>query len=301
MPASRRHTRRPWLWLLPVCALLTLVGVVLMLGLTWPFITLLLAGFAAVSAWAVVRLRVERAEHAAAMAQRDASAAVLAERLCLARDLHDIVSHGLGMITVRAAAAAHLHARQPDDQALLAALDDVEAISRKATVELRRMLQALRESDDWPARHPAETLESLPEIIAGACRAGLRAQLRQDELGQVSPGAQVAICRVVREGLANSARYAGETSVDVRVARTRVAVSVTIDDDGPHPGWTVRPGAGHGLLGLRERVSSLGGTLTAGPRTGQVGFRVEAVIPDAASCRDLPEEPWRPVIPEEPQ
>ncbi|HEX5595817.1 MAG TPA: histidine kinase [Micromonosporaceae bacterium] len=287
MTESRRRSRRSWLLLLPAGALLVVMAAVLMLGLTWPFVTALLLGFAAVSIWAIVRLLVERAEHETAMARRDVAEAVLAERLRLARDLHDIVSHGLGMITVRAAAAAHLHARKPDNQALLAAIEDVEVISRKATVELRRMLDALREVDDRPARHPTETLASLPEIIDGARRAGLRVKLNQEELGAVSPGAQVAICRVVREGLANSARYAGSTTVDVRLARTRAAVCVTIDDDGPNRGWAVRPGAGHGLIGLRERVSSLGGILTAEPRAKEhgdrVGFRLEAIIPEGAA------------------
>ncbi|TDC43566.1 histidine kinase [Micromonospora sp. KC213] len=286
MTESRRRSRRSWL-LLPAGALLIVITAVPALGLTWPFVTVLLLGFAAVSVWAIVRLLVERAEHEAAMARRDIAEAVLAERLRLARDLHDIVSHGLGMITVRTAAAAHLHARKPDDQALLAAIEDVEAISRKATVELRRMLEALREADDRPARHPTETLASLPEIVEGAGRAGLHVELTQEELGAVSPGVQVAICRVVREGLANSARYAGSTTVDVRLTRTPSAVSVTIDDAGPNRSWAVRPGAGHGLIGLRERVSSLGGTLTAEPRAKEpgrpTGFRLEAIIPEGAA------------------
>ncbi|MEV4465860.1 histidine kinase [Micromonospora echinofusca] len=283
MTESRCRSRRPWIWLLPAGALLVVMAAVPLLGLTWPFVIILLLGFAAVSLWAIVRLRVERAEHKAAMARRDAAEAVLAERLRLARDLHDLVSHGLGMITVRAAAAAHLHARKPDERALLAAIEDVEAISRAATVELRRMLDALREVDDQPARHPTDTLASLPEIIDGARRAGLRVELHQEELGSVSPGTQMAICRVVREGLANSARHAGSTTVDVRLARTRTAVSVTINDDGPNRGWAVRPGAGHGLIGLRERVSSLGGTLTAEPRAKDDGFCLEAVIPEGAA------------------
>jgi signal transduction histidine kinase len=280
---SPRRSRRSWLWPLLAGVLLVVMAAVLMLGLSWPFVTVLLLGFAVVSVWTIVTLRAERAEHEAAMARRDAEEAVLAERLRLARDLHDIVSHGLGMITVRAAAAAHLHTRKPDEQALLAAIEDVEAISRKATVELRRMLDALREVDDRPTRRPTETLASLPEIIDGARRAGLRVELHQEELGPVSPGAQVAICRVVREGLANSARYAGSTTVDVRLARTRTAVSVTINDDGPKSGWAGGSGAGHGLIGLRERVSSLGGTLSAGPRANHDGFSLEAVIPEGTA------------------
>lgn len=275
--------RRSWL-LLPPGMLLVVLVAVLVLGLTWPFVAVLLSMFAAISAWAIVRLLVERREHESAMARRDVAEAVLAERLHLARDLHDIVSHGLGMITVRVAAAAHLHARKPDDQVLLAAIADVEAISRTATAELRRMMDALREVDRLPARHPTETLASLPAIIEGARRAGLHVTLAQGDLGVVSPGIQVAICRVVREGLANSARYCGSTTVEIGLTRTPAAVCVTVDDGGPSRAWVVRPGAGLGLVGLRERVSSLGGTLTAGPRAkerGEVaGFRLAVTLPE---------------------
>lgn len=284
MTEGLRRIRRSSPWLLAAAALLVVAVAVFALGLTWPFVTVLLILLGAVAVWAVVRLRAERARHEAELIQRDAAEAVLAERLRLARDLHDIVSHGLGMITVRAAAAAHLHSRRPDAPALLAAIEDVEAISRTATVELRRMLETLREVDERPARHPTDTLDSLPEIIASARRAGLQVHLRREELGSVSPGTQLAVCRVIREGLANSARYAGSTRVDVCLVRTETAVNVTIKDDGPNPGWVATPGSGHGLLGLQERVGSLGGTVIAGPyplgHGSRGGFCLEATIPE---------------------
>lgn len=288
MQTRRDRSVRPAAWLLPSVGglALALAAVVLLLGLTWPFVAGLMLLFAGVALWAVSRLRAERVEHRAALAKRDADKAALAERLRLARDLHDIVSHGLGMITVRTAAAAHLHARAPDDQALLAALGDVEEISRTATVELRRMLAALRDAAEGPARQPTDSLAALPGIVDGARRGGLRVESHQEDLGPVSPGAQATICRVVREGLANTARHAGATRVDVRLARTADAVLVTVEDDGPQDGWAARPGTGLGLVGLREILSSLGGALAAGPRPqvgeGKEGFRLEATIPEAA-------------------
>lgn len=259
-----------------------LAASVVLVGLTPPLVLVVVATVGA--AWALHRLRVERAEHAALRLRRDADEAVVAERLRLARDLHDLVSHGLGMITVRTAAAVHLHARAPGDGVLLAALQDVETMSRAATVELRRMLGALRDVDEEPALQPADSLARLPEIVEGARRAGLDVDLVQDDLGEVSPGAQVAICRVVREGLANSARHAGWTQVQIRVTRGPAEVVVSIEDEGPEAGWTPRPGAGHGLSGLRERMSSLGGALVAGPRATTVerrpGFRLAATIPE---------------------
>lgn len=287
-----RRARRPRRWLLPLGALLVGLAAILMAGLTWPLAMMLLTGIAGtVAVWAIVRLRAERAEYRAELARWDAAQAVFAERLRIARDLHDIVSHGLGMITVRAAAVAHLNTRAPDERALLAAIEDVEALSRQATVELRRMLETLREDDDPAALHPTDTLACLPEIIAGARHAGMRVAVRQDELGQVSPGAQAGICAVVREGLANSARHAGLAHVEVSLARTPTVVTVTVTDDGPSAGWVASPGARHGLIGLRERVSGLGGTLAAGPHPdrpgagsgGRAGFRLQATIPDAAT------------------
>lgn len=284
---ERERPRRPWLWPLPLGAATAALAATFVLGLSWPFVITLVAVLGSVSAWAIIRLRVERNEHKTALAQRDAHQAVLAERLRLARDLHDIVSHGLGMITVRAASAAHLHTRRPDAQALLTAIEDIQAISRTATVELRRMLNALRDVGQQPTRHPTDTLDALDEIIAGARRAGLRVQLHREDLGPVSPGVQVAICRIVREGLANAARYAGHSTVDIHLTRTPDAISLTITDDGPHGDWAPTPGAGHGLIGLRERVTSLGGTLTARPRATahghQAGFCLQATIPEATS------------------
>ena len=101
-------------------------------------------------------------------------------------------------------------------------------------------------------------------------------ELHHEDLGSVSPGAQLAICAIVREGLGNSARHAGFTRVQVDLSREHDTISITITDDGPSAGWAAAPGAGHGLIGLRERVNSLGGALYAGPHT--TGFRLEATV-----------------------
>ena len=276
---GERPARRLRVWPIVLGALLGMLLITLTLGLTEERALLLAVGTAlAVAVWAVLQLRAEQAAHEAALARWAASEAVLAERLRIARDLHDLVSHGLGMITVRAATARHLHAQNASTTALLAAIEDVEMLSRQATLELRRMLETLRDRDEPPPRLAADTLTSLPAIIADAQRAGLRVELRQDDLNSVSPGAQLAICAIVREGLANSARHAGFTRVQVSLSRKAHTISITITDDGPSAGWVAAPGAGHGLIGLRERVNSLGGTLKAGPH-GK-GFRLEATIPE---------------------
>lgn len=236
---------------------------------------LIVGGAVAAAVWAVRRSRADRAAHESRLTAWAAAEAVLAERLRIARDLHDIVSHGLGLITVRAAATRHL-AKPPD---VASALTDIEEASRHATAELRRMLSVLREPSAASHRAPVDGLEDLPSIVAAAAPAGLRTRLSVEPLGPVSQGVQVAVCMTVREALSNAARHAGPTDVVVRVHRDGTCVVVTVADGGPSTaGWRASQGAGHGLLGLRERVGTLGGTLSA--ERVEAGFRVTARIPD---------------------
>ena len=258
--------------------LLVVAVLAVVLGATWPLATGLAVVGLAVGAWAVQRLRSERSAHETAIAEWAASQAVLTERLAIARDLHDLVSNGLGLITVRAATARHVNVTEPDASDLLEALDDVETISRQATGELRRMLRALRASDEPAPLQPVDSLDTVPEIIAAARRAGLTVDAHTAGLPPVSPGVQVAICAVVREGLANTARYAGTTNVQVNLSLERGVVNVAVTDAGPAEHWRAAPGAGRGLAGLRERVMSLGGTLDAGPHG--TGYRLAAMLPD---------------------
>ncbi|BCJ39527.1 hypothetical protein GCM10010168_62250 [Actinoplanes ianthinogenes] len=277
------HARPAWRSRsVPVVAAVAVVLVMAMctVGATGPAARLVppLIGGGAVAAavWAVRRWRSDRAAYESRLTAWAASEAVLAERLRIARDLHDLVSHGLGLITVRAASTRHL----PKSEQVAAALGDIEETSRGATAELRRMLTVLRgPAGEAVSRRPAEDLGTLPEIVAWAETAGLRPRLAVEAVGEVSPGVQVAVCRTVREALSNVVRHAGPTEVDIELRRDGDFVTVVVADRGPDsPGWHGTPGAGHGLLGLRERVGSLGGTLAAEPVEG--GFRLTARIPD---------------------
>ncbi|MEU7650811.1 histidine kinase [Micromonospora taraxaci] len=236
---------------------------------------LIVGGAVAAAVWAVRRSRADRTAYESRLTAWAASEAVLAERLRIARDLHDIVSHGLGLITVRAAAARHL----PKPAEVQAALTDIEDASRHATAELRRMLTVLREPSAASRRTPVDNLDDLPGIVHGASLAGIRARLTVEPLGPVSQGVQVAVCQTVREALSNAARHAGPTDVRVRVYRDGTYLVVTVADTGPSvDGWRASPGAGHGLAGLRERVGSIGGTLSA--ERVDAGFRLTARIRD---------------------
>ncbi|MET8040524.1 histidine kinase [Micromonospora sp. NPDC005215] len=239
---------------------------------------LIVGGAVAAAVWAVRRSRTDRTAYESRLTAWAASEAVLAERLRIARDLHDIVSHGLGLITVRAAATRHL----PKPAEVQAALTDIEDASRHATAELRRMLTVLREPSAASRRAPVDSLDDLPGIVHGASLAGIRARLTVEPLGPVSQGVQVAVCKTVREALSNAARHAGPTDVRVRVYRDGTHVVVTVADSGPSAdGWRASPGAGHGLAGLRERVGSLGGTLSA--ERVDAGFRLTARMRDEAT------------------
>ncbi len=226
-----------------------------------------------VAGWAIVRRRTERVGYEQRLTAWAASEAVLAERLRIAGDLHDLVSHGLGLITVRAASTRSL----PQSPQVRAAFTDIEEASRHATGELRRMLTVLREPDAAAPREPLDDLSVLPAIVAAAATAGVRAELTVLPLGEVPAIVQLAVCRTVREALSNTARHAGPVGAHVRVLRDGDHVLVCVTDDGPAEGWPAPPGTGHGLAGLRERLDGLGGSLAAHPSGG--GYRLTARIP----------------------
>ena len=267
-------------------------------------VLLVMAGLVAASLW--LRRRDRRA-HERRLTQETAARAVAEDRLVIARELHDAVSGNLGAITVRCAVARRLETT-PDG--LRTALDDVETASREATDALRRMLAVLRDENMPPtpgalAAIPAgdaaaagpgpvnSLAESLRELIGRARRTGVavdldaEAHIGADEDGSQAatttgglpaPTAQAAT-RVVAEALANTARHAGPTRARVTLRREPGRLRIAVVDDGPATGWEPHPGAGQGLRGLHERLTALGGTLTAGPRADAPGFAIEATLP----------------------
>ena len=208
------------------------------------------------------------------------AAAVTTERLTIARDLHDLVSHGIGLITVRAAVARNVDTKDPER--LVAALCDIEQASRATTLELRRMLQVLRSDQDAPLS-PSPGDPDWDGLLNSAERAGLHVKMSTGGVTPNSEGVALAIHRILKEGLANAARHAGPTSVRVELTRRGEVLHLAVTDSGPVPGWRSRPGAGSGLIGLRERVAALGGNLRH--RRSPEGFRLEAELPDPEPVR----------------
>lgn len=272
-------------WLGAVITLLVLGLVLSSVGADSPVAEpaiLVITAIVAVSVigWTQLRIRAQRRRYEAELAAWASERSAQAERLRIAADLHDLVSHGLGLITVRAAAARGI-AGQGEESEQAHALADIERAGRETTTELRRMLTVLRDPGTAPLR-PADTLDDLPAVVQAGNVAGLTATLAVDELGDVSPGVQLTACAVVREGLNNTLRHAGPTDVRVDVRADGEVVVVEVQDAGPQGPWQPQSGAGHGLDGLRERVSALGGELSA--ERHERGFRVVARIPD----RDRP-------------
>ncbi|MEU3251542.1 histidine kinase [Streptomyces sp. NPDC006997] len=219
---------------------------------------------------------VERAERAERTREEEARRRVAEERLRVARDLHDLLAHSITLIGVRTSVAAHVLAADPErlDRAAVArALDDIAETCRTARGELRTTLEVLREHDTPDVRGPLPDLKGLADL---ADAAGAKVELSLDA-GDVPPAVGAAAYRIVQEALTNAVRHGGrdDLTVRVRVYEETGALRVTVTDDGRGQG-SASPG--FGLIGMRERARSVGGTLDAGPGAEQ-GFEVTAVLP----------------------
>ncbi len=242
------------------------------------------AGDAVRSRRAFVDAMRERAERAERTREEEAGRRVAEERLRIARDLHDVVAHHIALVNVQAGVAAHVMDKRPDQAK--EALAHVREASRSALDELRATVGLLRQSGDPEApTEPAPGLAVLDGLLDSFRKAGLPVALARTDEGLVLPAAvDLAAYRIVQEALTNVRKHAGpEAAAEVSVVRVGRTVEITVLDDGTPP--TVPPRArelppvgGHGLLGMRERVGALGGTLTAAPRYGG-GFRVQAILP----------------------
>ncbi|MFF7457922.1 sensor histidine kinase [Kitasatospora sp. NPDC008115] len=252
-----------------------------------------LAGLAVAGmAWVLGRAVRERRAQAARSERRAAEEAVSEERLRIARELHDIVAHHVGVIAVKAGVANHLLATRPEGAG--DALRVIETASRSALAEMRQMLSVLRagesapEDDGADGLRPAPGLAELPGLVAGATAAGLTVALRTEGAADLPQGVQSSAYRVVQEALTNVLGHAGPTTrcrvelvADARVLRIEVVDEGGVGDRaGRRPGREDGrgSGSGHGLIGMRERVELFGGRFDAGPLDGG-GFVVRAELP----------------------
>jgi signal transduction histidine kinase len=205
--------------------------------------------------------------------------AVVAERGRIARELHDVVAHHMSVMVVQAEAARAVGGRDPG--AANEALRQIEASGRTGLAEMRRLLEILKSQEDGDGREPQPGLAQLGGLIEGMGSTGM---LVESEVSgpprPLPPGVDLSAYRIVQEALTNTLKHAGGPRAHVLVRYEPDAVEVEVVDDGPGPPPAQANGAsaGHGLIGMRERVQLFGGELDAGPRPGG-GFRVWARLP----------------------
>lgn len=185
------------------------------------------------------------------------------ERRRLARELHDVVAHGVVVMVVQAWAAQQLVHGDPEHASSL--LDAVQSTGEQSAGELRRMLALL--GGVGPGLDPQPGLADLPDLIAQVQACGLPVELNARPLDEaVAPGLQVTAYRVVQEALTNALKHGPRFAVSVSVRSERGFLTLTIDDQANKAIWDRVGAGGHGLVGLQERVDLYGGTLQAGPK-----------------------------------
>jgi signal transduction histidine kinase len=214
------------------------------------------------------RLEVERI---AAAAER----AVAEERQRIARELHDVVAHSVSVMTVQAGAVRRL--LRPEQERERLALETVEATGREALTEMRRLVGLLRKQGTMPEFAPQPSMRAVDLLVGTVREAGLPVELAvEGDPRELPPGVDLSAYRVIQEALTNALKYAGPANAWVTVRWKERELELEIANDGrSEPGGD---GGGHGLAGLRERVSLVGGSLESGPRNGG-GFVVRAHLP----------------------
>jgi signal transduction histidine kinase len=203
--------------------------------------------------------------------------AVDAERLRIARELHDVVAHTMATINVQAGVAAHVIDRQPDQATQ--ALEAIKQASKEGLRELRGILNVLRQADEFDERSPAPRLAQLDELVENVTRAGLPTSVTlHGRARTLAPTVDLTAYRIVQESLTNALRYAGPTAAQVTLSYSDDELRVEVVDGGRGPVDGTPQGAGHGIAGMRERAEAVGGSLIAGPAP-EGGFRVQARLP----------------------
>jgi signal transduction histidine kinase len=226
-----------------------------------------------------IRTRRERAAEFRRRAGERRQGAVQAERVRIARELHDVLAHSLSQINVQAGVGLHLMDRQPDKAR--DALASIKDTSKTALDEVRSVLGVLR-AEGTPVDAPLvpePDLDRLPQLVASVPGLHVRLEVRLAH-AEVPAPVQLALYRIVQESLTNVARHAeGATSAEVLLDRDDTGYRLMVTDDGAaHTEKPASESGGRGILGMRERAELLGGQLSAGPAE-RGGFQVEARIP----------------------
>jgi signal transduction histidine kinase len=234
----------------------------------------------------------ERAERAERDREEEARRRVDAERLRIARELHDVVAHTMSMINIQAGVAAHVLDEQPEQAAQ--ALNAIKDASREGLRELRAVLNVLRKVEESEETSPAPGLDQLTALIDATSQAGIRTSLLIDGVRPASlpKGLELAAYRIVQESLTNVLRHAGPgAGASVTVSFQHGVLALEVVDDGNAAlvsAGSVQGsgiGTGAGIGGMRERAATFGGTVTAGPRE-EGGWRVTASLQIPENSQD---------------
>lgn len=217
----------------------------------------------------------EQAGHLRRARDAAAGAAIAAERARIARDMHDVVAHGVSVMVVHAEAAEAL---LPDPERAVASLRAIQRTGRAALADLRRIVGVLRTAGDDADLRPAPGLADAQDLVDRMRAAGLEVSLVvRGEPRTLPGGVDLAAYRVLQEALTNALRHAGPTRASAVVRYDAGDVVVEVCDEGPVAARPAPAPGGHGLAGTRERLALYGGELTAGP--DGTGYRVHARIP----------------------
>ena len=223
---------------------------------------------------------VERTRELEAERAENAQRAVTAERLRIARELHDVVAHHVSVMGVQAGAARHVLSRQPEQAAV--ALGVIESSSRNAVDELRRLVGLLRD-DDHDTLEPQPGLGRIEELLDEARDTGIAVDYTVSGTQRRVPASvELSIYRIVQEALTNTRKHAHATTASIHLTYTIGDLQISVTDNGPAPRLAQTPGdgTGHGIIGMRERTAMHGGSLHAGRVAG--GYSVVALFPVGA-------------------
>ena len=228
------------------------------------------------------RDRIAMLEERAARLSEERAAAATRERERIAREMHDILAHSISMIAIQAEAGPLAVRTDPDKAERM--FDTVSETARDALAQLRRALGVLRAEPDGAPRRPAPGLTALETLVEDVRHAGLEATLERDGPPRpISSDLEVTAYRIVQEALTNTVRHAKARTVRVRLIWRDDTLVVEVSDDGRGPSATVATAngrkGGHGLIGMRERVTAAGGDLVTGPGPDGTGYHVRANLP----------------------
>lgn len=248
----------------------TIIGNVIGIALAW------IAGTVVFDRQSYVEKLEVRTHELQAAREELAQRAVAEERMRIARELHDVVAHSLSLIAVQSGMGAHVIKEQPEEaERALAAIRETSA---GALSEMRRLLGVLREEGVAASSEPLAGSDRLDELVAQVSSTGLNVSVHRHGRERALPVAiDLTVYRIVQESLTNVVKHARATNARVTLTYADDRVAVEVVDDGRAP-QTKDVGAGHGLAGMRERISLFGGTLEAGPMA-EGGFRVRALLP----------------------